>query len=115
MRLLAEQAARVAYEATCALANTVGVDFSVGWEHFQDKSRIIDAAKFIIANPNAGDEGEHEAWLAARKLDGWHYGETVDRAHKLHPAIVPFDELPVADRRRDRLFRAVVLALGTEG
>jgi hypothetical protein len=39
---------------------------------------------------------EHERWMADRRLNGWRYGKTRDNARKIHPDLVPFDDLPGA-------------------
>ena len=42
---------------------------------------------------------------------GWVYGEHKDEQRKTHPCIVPYDELPAAQRAKDALFLANVRAL----
>ncbi|HEY5072225.1 MAG TPA: RyR domain-containing protein [Caulobacteraceae bacterium] len=37
---------------------------------------------------------EHRRWTADRRVNGWRYGPTRDNSRKIHPDIVPFDELP---------------------
>lgn len=42
---------------------------------------------------------------------GWGYGEVKDANAKTHPCIVPFDQLPEFQRKKDALFCAIVDAL----
>jgi hypothetical protein len=42
---------------------------------------------------------EHERWRAARTAEGWTHGETKDEAAKTNPLLVPWAEVPEADRR----------------
>lgn len=44
----------------------------------------------------------HELWAAGRMADGWRYGPQRDDALKLHPCLVPYDELPESERDYDR-------------
>jgi len=46
------------------------------------------------------------------KVDtGWVYGKLKDGDKKTHPCIVPFDELPEYQKKKDMLFCAIVDAL----
>ena len=44
----------------------------------------------------------HEVWAAGRISEGWRYGEQRDDALKLHPCLVPYEELPESEREYDR-------------
>jgi hypothetical protein len=43
--------------------------------------------------------------------DGWVLGHIKDGAKKTHPCMVPYNQLPEGQRKKDHLFRAIVLAL----
>lgn len=46
------------------------------------------------------------------KVDaGWVFGEIKDADAKTHPCIVPYDELPEFQKKKDHLFIAIVKAL----
>jgi hypothetical protein len=45
---------------------------------------------------------EHERWLRRRQKAGWRYGSPRDDARKLHPSVLPWDELPEDVRDVDR-------------
>ncbi len=47
-------------------------------------------------------ENVHEVWASARIRDGWTYGEKRDDANKTTPCLVPYDELPEAEKEYDR-------------
>lgn len=47
-------------------------------------------------------ENVHEVWSSGRIADGWQYGETRDDARKLHPCLVPYDQLPESEKEYDR-------------
>ena len=45
---------------------------------------------------------EHRRWMANRILGGWRHGSRRDNEARLHPDIVPYDELPENSRELDR-------------
>ena len=44
----------------------------------------------------------HEVWASARVSEGWQYGETRDDTKKLHPCIVPYEDLTEVEKDYDR-------------
>jgi len=44
----------------------------------------------------------HEVWAAQRIKDGWRYGEVRDDVRKVHPCLVPYEELPESEKEYDR-------------
>ena len=44
----------------------------------------------------------HEVWSEGRMRDGWTYGEERDDAKKLHPCLVPYEELTESEKEYDR-------------
>ncbi len=44
----------------------------------------------------------HEVWAQNRIEEGWTYGEKRDDERKLHPCLVPYDDLPEAEKAYDR-------------
>ncbi len=44
----------------------------------------------------------HEVWSAGRIKDGWSYGEQRDDAKRLHPCLIPYEELPESEKEYDR-------------
>lgn len=53
-------------------------------------------------------ENAHDLWAAQRLAQGWSHGPRRDDAKKLHPCLVPYDQLPDSEKEFDR-----VTALGT--
>ncbi len=47
-------------------------------------------------------ENVHEVWAAGRIADGWRYGEVRDDERKLHPCLVPYNELTEVEKDYDR-------------
>ena len=46
---------------------------------------------------------EHDRWCAERRRAGWTHGTKRDNDRKLHPDLVPWDELDEEAREKDRV------------
>ena len=46
----------------------------------------------------------HGSWMQAYFSMGWSYGETYDRENKIHPDLVPYDQLGQLERDKDEVF-----------
>lgn len=79
-------------------------------EEWQRQS-AIKGVEFKLANPEAGDDAQHNAWMEDKVKDGWVYGEVKDITAKTHPCIVQFNALPEFQKKKDALFCAIVNAL----
>ena len=44
----------------------------------------------------------HDVWAQGRIAEGWTYGEQRDDKRKTHPCLMPYEELPDAEREYDR-------------
>lgn len=44
----------------------------------------------------------HEVWAKSRMDQGWTYGPTRDDARKMHPCLIPYEELPEEEKDYDR-------------
>ena len=47
-------------------------------------------------------ESVHDTWMKTRFEQGWTYGAERDDLRKTHPCLVPYDELPEAEKEYDR-------------
>lgn len=103
----------VCHEANRAYCATLGDLSQPAWADAPDwqKDSAIHGVEFHIHNPDADDAASHENWLKQKLAEGWQYGPVKDPENKLHPCIKPFDELPIEQQRKDKLFRAIVHAL----
>lgn len=75
------------------------------WERAATEAGIAE----VLAG--ATPEDLHEAWCLFKIEEGWRYGPERDPVARTHPCLVPYDELPEAERRKDALFHAIVRAL----
>lgn len=53
----------------------------------------------------------HEVWAAERISQGWQWGAERNDSLRLHPCLVPYDELPESEREFDRLTALETLKL----
>lgn len=105
--------AKVAHEANRAWCQAHGDHSQPPWEAapaWQVES-AIDGVQFVLLNPGAPDSASHDNWSAHKRAEGWTYGPVKDPEARTHPCLVPFEDLPPEQQAKDRLFRAVVLAL----
>lgn len=61
---------------------------------------------------------EHELWRQAKEADGWIYAEERDNEKRLHPDLVPWEELPEVEREKNlkviRQLPALLARIGFE-
>lgn len=103
--------ARVCHEANRAYCQSIGDHSQVSWDDAPQWQK--DSAEYGVAKAIQGATPEelHESWTAQKVADGWVYGEVKDAEAKTHPCMVPYADLPEAQRRKDGLFGAIVNAL----
>ncbi|HEX8748607.1 MAG TPA: RyR domain-containing protein [Pyrinomonadaceae bacterium] len=108
-----EQVARVAHEAKAALCDCIGEDSKGSWDDAPDWQResAIGGVRFHLENPDAQPHAIHERWMREKLESGWRYGRLKDGEARTHPCILPFEQLPPEQKAKDRLFKAIVLAL----
>lgn len=104
--------ARVCHEANRAYCQSLGDDSQLPWDSAPEWQRLsaVDGVRHA-EDPNAKAEDSHKSWLAGKQRDGWKYGPVKDPDRKEHPCMVPFEELPPEQQRKDVLFLAVARAL----
>ncbi len=105
--------ARVCHEANKAWCMLVGDYSQKHWDEAEEwqLESAIKGVEYRLANPSAGEDSQHNAWMEEKINNGWVYGETKDAELKTHPCIVPFDQLPTHQKKKDKLFCAIVDAL----
>ena len=78
------------------------------------KTSTEESVLFTLHHPDADAGAQHDQWVAQKLEAGWAYGKTKDEAAKTHPMMIPFDDLPEFEQRKDALVRAIVLALSDD-
>jgi hypothetical protein len=58
----------------------------------------------------------HDVWAVGRIAEGWIYGNARDDKKKIHPCLVPYEDLPESEKEYDRATSLetlkVILSLG---
>lgn len=108
--------AAVCHEVNRAYCQSLGDYSQPAWDDAPEwqKASAIAGVQLHLGNPDAGPAASHESWMAQKLADGWKYGAYKDPENKLHPCIVPFDELPREQQAKDFIFRGVVHAIARE-
>lgn len=103
------QIARIAHEINRAYCKAIGDFLQVPWKNTKAdlKVSIINGVEFHLAN-DATPEESHINWMEQKIQDGWIYGGVKDEEQKKHPCLVPYQDLPLAQKVKDYLFKAVV-------
>ena len=47
------------------------------------------------------EEIEHRRWMRFSQMSNWRYAPERDNAHRLHPLLIPFDQLSEEEKRKD--------------
>jgi hypothetical protein len=100
--------ARICHNVNKSYCESHG-DFSQGgWDDIPEEIRqsAIDTVHNFFNHPFTAEES-HDNWLKFNREHGWKYGEVKDLVNKIHPDLVPFDELPIEEQTKDKLFCAV--------
>lgn len=105
--------ARMCHQANKAWCEANGDTTQKNWDEAEEWQResAIKGVQYRLDNPNAGEDSQHNAWMNDKIADGWVYGEVKDAEKKTHPCIVPFEQLPEFQKKKDIIFCAMVDAL----
>lgn len=109
-----EDVARVCHAANRVIQDVQGdpgIEVSPPWGVLDPETRqsIIDGVQGVMAG-NMPEES-HANWVRFKTEHGWTLGPVKDLDAKTHPLLIPYDELPEAQKVKDRLFGAIVTAL----
>jgi len=102
---------RVCHEANRAYCVFTGDPGLPAWDDLDESYRESTRAGVRAAVDGNTPEKSHEGWMTERLAAGWQHGPVLDRAAKIHPNLVPYDQLPDSQKRKDHLFVAIVRAL----
>lgn len=108
-----EACARAAHEANRAYCIAIGDTSQPSWDDAPDWQK--SSARNGVSGALDGNtpEQSHELWLAEKCETGWVYGEVKNPDKREHPCMVPYAQLPAAQRAKDHLFLAVVRAVAS--
>ena len=107
-----EACARAAHEANRAYCIALGDVSQPVWEGAPEwqKSSARNGVRGALAG--ATPEQSHRSWLDEKLATGWRYGAVKDPERREHPCLVPYADLPLAQRAKDEIFTTVVRVVG---
>lgn len=114
-----EDIACICHEANRTYCETLGDTSQFSWDKAPtwQKQSTIKGVEFIIDNPDAPPSASHESWLIEKgwllkdeDSKKWKYAPIKNVDKKEHPCFVPYNQLPLDQRRKDYIFGAIVRA-----
>ena len=108
-----EDIAAACHEANRAYCQSIGDDTQKPWGSSPKWQResAIHGVEALIADPNMTPLNSHQNWMQEKLEAGWKHGDVKDAKKKTHPCLLPFDELPEEQRRKDEIFQATASEL----
>jgi len=111
MKFSTDEIGRVCHEANRAYCIINHDNVLVSWDELEESYRVSTRIGVMNALKGNTPEMQHESWMKERLSQGWKYGEVLDREKKIHPNLVPYNELPKNQKVKDHLFLNIVKAL----
>jgi hypothetical protein len=104
--------AHIAHAANNAYRFVLGEPLNARYDGLlpAQQDAIINAVRAVVDGQIRTPADNHAAWVTDRQRKGWAYGPAQDNAAMLHPNMLPFDELPDAQKFKDNLFMNIVKA-----
>ena len=110
--------AKICHEANRAYCESIGDNTQVPWDKAESwqKASAVNGVKYRVSSdtndmPRPTPKQMHQNWMKEKELDGWVFGLMKDTVAKTHPCMLPYEDLPEGQRKKDQLFSAVVDAL----
>lgn len=100
--------AKLCHEVNRAYSISIGDNSCLPWEESSDETKelTIEGVLNHLFNDLTPEES-HEQWMKNKLEQGWTYGEIKDESNKTHPCIVPYEELPLEQKSKDYIFKAI--------
>lgn len=70
-----------------------------------------ESVQYVLTHPASDGRAQHDQWVRQKQAEGWQHGSVKDSAARTHPMMVPYDDLPDWERRKDLIINALVRAL----
>lgn len=108
-----EDIAKICHEMNRVYCSTIVDHRQVEWDKAPEWERIraVRVVEFLRDSPLAVASASHYSWLNEMWRDGWTFGRVVDLENKKHPGFILYEELPVEEQAKGRLFTSLVRAL----
>lgn len=110
MKFNAEEIAKICHNVNKSVCECYGDHSQLEWENAPQwqKDSAINGVNFHLNNKNTKPLDSHISWMKEKIETGWTYGEVKDVNKKTHPCIVEYDLLPLEQKVKDYVFKAIV-------
>lgn len=98
----AEFIARVRHLTWVSYQIAAGQPYNVEINEDQMES-LLNGIKYLDCYLEATAETNHENWMRMKEEQGWKYGKVKDFEAKTHPDLIPYEQLPEIEKRKDKL------------
>jgi len=90
--------AKVCHEVNRVYCQSIGDWSQPEWDSAPDWQResCHKGVTMHFENPEATPEDSHRSWLKEKVANDWTYGPVKDADNKIHPCLVPYNQLPPA-------------------
>lgn len=105
-----EVLAAAAHQANYAYCQAIG-DKATLWS--QTSEGLKESVREGVTHALAGMTPEmlHISWMKKKIEQGWVCGLLKDETKKTHPCLVPYSDLPEAQKKKDYIFQTTILEL----
>jgi serine phosphatase RsbU (regulator of sigma subunit) len=86
---------------------------SIGYKIQYKFEKDIEIPLLLLTDPEIETMAriEHDRWCWERRLAGWTYAKKRDNSKKYHNCLIPFDNLPEEEKRKDRILVNLIPSL----
>ena len=78
------------------------------------KENTMSVVCSIYENPHQSAEEIHNVWMSEKIKSGWKYGDAKNKHLKEHPCIIPYADLSKMEKKKDSLFKSIVISVFKE-
>ena len=100
--------ARICHEVNRALQIGFGEEPNPRWDILSEDLKNSTYSGVNAALDGATPEDLHTSWCDERMENGWTYGYPLDRVKKIHPNLVPYEQLSQDQQIKDHVFETIV-------
>lgn len=100
--------AELCHEANRIYCESIGDTSQKSWKDAPEWQKESAIKGVEVALKGSTPKEMHESWMKVKEEEGWVYGEVKDEVKKTHHCMVPYEEIPEEQRRKDDIFLGIV-------